>query len=107
MKLTELKPEWVGTGGYGVTETATGKPVPRRDGVGISFNCPCGCGVECFIPMTPALDGLPYDNGGTNHVWNRTGDTFETLTLTPSILRTPPRGCGWHGFITNGEVTKA
>jgi len=31
--------------------------------------------------------------------------TFETLTLTPSILRTPEKGgCGWHGFVTNGEI---
>ena len=37
--------------------------------------------------------------------WQRTGDTFETLTLHPSILRSPQKGgCGWHGWVTNGEV---
>ncbi len=38
--------------------------------------------------------------------WQRTGETFDTLTLTPSIhSRKEKGGCGWHGFITNGEVT--
>lgn len=28
--------------------------------------------------------------------------------LTPSILRLPAKGgCGWHGFIRNGEVVAA
>ena len=47
---------------------------------------------------------FPYDH----HYWERTGDTFETLKLTPSIQRVG--GCGWHGFIGKdipGEVTKA
>jgi hypothetical protein len=52
---------------------------------------------------------VPFANpiGPGPHVnekgWRRTGDTFDTLTLTPSILRIG--GCGWHGFVTNGEVT--
>lgn len=29
-----------------------------------------------------------------------TGSDYSDLTLTPSILL----GCGWHGFITSGEV---
>lgn len=37
--------------------------------------------------------------------WERTGDTFDTLTLKPSIQRVG--GCAWHGFITNGEVIGA
>lgn len=30
------------------------------------------------------------------------GETFETLTLAPSIRLTS--GCEWHGFIRNGET---
>lgn len=72
----------------------------------MTFTCPCGACDEfhdCYIPFTNPLDGgLPYDGHPT---WQRTGDTFETLTLTPSILRNPTKGgCGWHGYITNGEV---
>jgi hypothetical protein len=41
-------------------------------------------------------------------MWTRTGEDFETLTLTPSIHSDPAKGgCGWHGFITNGEVLGA
>ncbi len=37
--------------------------------------------------------------------WTRSGDTFETLTLTPSV-DAASHGVGhWHGFITNGEIT--
>jgi len=42
--------------------------------------------------------------------WRRTGDTFDTLTLTPSIRSycrsvTHPDGpAEWHGYITNGDI---
>jgi hypothetical protein len=55
------------------------------------------------VPFANPIDGGPQLE---RHGWQRTGDTFETLTLTPSILRARARGgCGWHGFITNGAVT--
>jgi len=99
MKLIDLNPRWVGHGGEGVSD-ANHNPVPRRDGIGITFNCPCGCGTRVFIPFTNPLDGgLPSEKSCT---WDRTGDTFETLTLKPSILRMD--GCKWHGFVTNGEI---
>lgn len=103
MKLIDLNPIWVGTGGEGITETKTGKPVPRRERVAIEFDCPCGCGRPVCIPF------LNPDDGGKsvyqNYGWQREGTTFETLTLTPSILRSG--GCGWHGFVTKGEIVNA
>jgi hypothetical protein len=102
MRLVDLNPTWYGAGGEGISN-ADGTPVPERRGVGIIFDCPCGCGELCAIPFANALDGGPqYDQ---RQGWQREGDTFETLTLRPSILRTKPPGCGWHGWITNGEVT--
>jgi hypothetical protein len=58
---------------------------------GIHFDCPEGHqGCSHAIPFTPSLDGGPaaswYTNGA---IWQRTGDTFETLTLSPSIRREP------------------
>jgi hypothetical protein len=48
-------------------------------------------------------DAVAFGRTLNMHVWNRTGDTFETMTLTPSI---DGSGVGhWHGFITNGEVS--
>lgn len=135
MRLTDLDPRFVGAGGEGVL-SRTNKlcsvcngensgecrhchgggfeygPAPRREGVGVIFKCPCGNhdeGHECYVPFANPLDGGPaHDTKGWNGSggWQRTGDTFETLTLTPSIFRrTEHGGCGWHGFVTNGEVT--
>lgn len=51
-----------------------------------------------------ALDGQPHvpDVAPDARWWHRTGDTFETLTLTPSIDASAYGH--WHGFITRGEV---
>lgn len=104
-RLTELNPRWVAAGGEGITNQ-DGSPVPYRHGVGVSFDCPCGCGVKAYIPFTNPLDGGPARED-KEHTWNRTGDTFETLTLAPSIQRSDPDGCRWHGYIENGETRNA
>jgi hypothetical protein len=36
------------------------------------------------------------------HLWTRTGETFETLSLSPSVDASPA-GC-WHGFVQNGGI---
>jgi hypothetical protein len=99
-RLVDLNPRWVGAGGEGIT-LSNGQPAPERHGVAITFDCPCGCDVRAQIEFTIATDGKPW----RDDAWTRTGDTFETLTLRPSIHR-PARygGCGWHGWLTNGEL---
>lgn len=77
-RLVDCNPRWVVTAGDG----------PQR---GVSFECPEGH-AECrhVIPFTPALDGAHSAGWQQNGaVWQRTGDTFETLTLSPSIRREP------------------
>lgn len=54
----------------------------------IIFVCPCGCGDRRCLPVT----------GDKRWIWD---GNKETPTLTPSILYLD--GCGWHGFLTNGE----
>jgi hypothetical protein len=102
VQLIDLHPEFLSAGGEGISDR-DGNPVPERPGVGVLFDCPCGNHDEShqlFVPFkNPIGDGVPYDG---ERGWQRTGETFETLTLTPSILRIG--GCGWHGFITNGEI---
>lgn len=92
----------------------------------VIFDCPEGH-EDCrhVIPFTPALDGSavasPQQNGA---VWQRAGDTVETLTLSPSIRRipryqsreeaisagciaeyvTPTLLCALHIFIRNGRI---
>lgn len=80
MKLTDLNPKIVGDA--------------------LELDCPCGCGRFWVV-----FDTADPDEAGTNHTWTREGDSFETMTLSPSIHRV--RGCPkqWHGWIRNGEVT--
>lgn len=100
VKLTNLNPSFIGIGGEGISDK-DGNPIPRREGVGLVFDCPC-CGAGGYVPFANPLDGGPPVS---NMTWQRTGDTFDTLTLTPSIRRHSGGGCkGWHGFITNGEA---
>jgi hypothetical protein len=103
MKLTDLNPRWVGAGGDGIRDR-NGSPVPYQHGIGLLCDCPCGkCNVPLYVQFKQPLDGGPPPDKSGAPLWDRTGETFENLTLRPSILRKD--GCGWHGFITNGEVT--
>ncbi len=109
--LSQLDAKFVGSGGEGVYDI-NGYPVPRRDGIGLIFKCPCGKHDECdrvFVTFANPLDGGPaLDRGYTADkplpTWQRTGDTIETITLSPSILRTDPDGCQWHGWVRNGNA---
>lgn len=103
MRLVDLDPRFLFAGGDGVSGRA-GQPVPRREGVGVSFACPCGCGTRCAIEFVNPLDGGPPTRTD-NHTWKRTGETFETLTLEPSIQRVG--GCAWHGHIRQGAIVGA
>ena len=112
MKLTELKPEWWAPANSG------------RRGIAVVFDCPC-ChgtpkGVRLCISINPPLDGGapvictgPYLYHADNHgiddnwigcevAWQRTGDTFENLTLVPSVDAS--KSGHWHGFVTGGEI---
>lgn len=118
MKLTDLHPRWVGR--------KYAEWWPEIDGsikVGMVFDCP-----HCFGAAKPqrlavffkpfidphnkvpevawAMPGAPNPNTGEipkTLFWNRDGETFETMTLMPSIDTTGYEG-HWHGFITGGEV---
>lgn len=108
MKLTELHPKWITLNGW-VPEDAFYR--------GVSFLCPrcprnpcptCGhdgthrYAVMFWPPIDPAgwmarmAAALPQE--GHKRV---SGDTFDTLTLEPSIGFDPH----WHGHIVGGEVT--
>jgi len=100
--LVDLNPRWVGAGGEGIYDR-DGNAVPERHGVGIAFDCPCGCGLRGYVDFENPLDGGPPKVIPGHPCWKREGETFETLTLSPSILRKEPRGCGWHGFLRDGH----
>lgn len=122
LKLTDLEPRFV------VYETVDARehtrfarpdsdgvlhPIPFIESQGIEFLCPI-----CFVKNNGALGthlcsvtfagrGATDTQGSHNEEgkavrWNVSGDSFENLTTTPSILLIG--GCGWHGFITNGVM---
>ena len=104
MRLTDLNPRWVCSGGEGVTDTG-GNPVPLRPMIAISFDCPCGdadC-IRACIGFTNPPDGKGPCKSSGEHTWEMSGDSFADLTLTPSIQRVGE--CGWHGHVTAGEIT--
>ena len=113
--LADCNPSWV---------TYDGKEDHAPDA--IKFDCPEGH-EHCYhiIPFTPALDGhtrpVLQRNGAQ---WERTNDSFATLSLTPSIRRIPSHAsreaaiaagcipefitesmlCAFHGFIKSGQI---
>lgn len=121
MRLLDLEPTWCSTGGEGVTRD--GKPVPLREKIGLICNCPkCGADHPLFVPFANPPDGGPPTHPvawtiarknpnlpltteeSPPHDEDELELSFERITLTPSILR---KDCGWHGFITNGQIVGA
>jgi hypothetical protein len=84
MKLIELDPRWIRSG-------------ENRQGMGISFNCP-NADYKIAVWFENPIDGSEPIVGKT--LWMRTGETFEDLTLHPSVDCSPQ----WHGHVTNGEI---
>lgn len=100
MRLVDCDPKWIDFG--------------ERRGVGIRFLLPAGpwrsTGVRLLFanpldggpPLTAteaASTGIRCDNGGNR--WERYGDDFTTLTISPSINF---GSGGWHGNVSNGQV---
>ena len=96
MKLHELNPRWI------VVEKNT-------EEVGITFDCPCCRTQRLGVFFHDIGEEVQDDNFlrahnlDINHIWNRQGKTFATITLSPSI-DVSAKG-HWHGFITNGNIT--
>lgn len=105
MRLTEFEPRW-----FTVAHPADG--VDLR--IGLTFLCPhCRAirlGIQFHPPIDPAglIEKLQISWPKAEKVWLRSGDTFETLTITPSIdvsmSATLEFDGHWHGHITNGEI---
>jgi hypothetical protein len=76
----------------------------------LDFRCPCAptCTERICVPFTPAIDGT--DTPPAWKPWQRSGgNTFELITLSPSIWfhgeDIPGSSCkGWHGFLRAGNL---
>ena len=98
MRLVDLHPEWL------AAHDASGR---RRERSGIEFDCPhcavSGAPERLHVLFTNPIDGDGSPLTGHNRTWARTGDSFETLPLSPSL---DCSGWGhWHGFVRGGAVT--
>jgi len=105
MRLSDLEPRWI-TGKRSDALEAKGK----RGDVGLSFLCPHCREVRLAVPFAPPIDeGILWLWAGWDNqfkgrpIWTRTGETFDTITLTPSI--DVSASGHWHGFIQGGDVT--
>lgn len=111
MRLTDLEPRWFAEVG--------------RQGQGVTFLCPHCRGCRLAVTFKNPTDlGAPHplnkygvlgESLAPNHslderknivppgyLWEREGETFETLTLRPSVDASPAGH--WHGFVTDGGV---
>lgn len=106
--LTELEPEWIHEYNEGTMRYSSA--LTPATAQGLLFLCPV-----CFEKnkgdigthsvLTWFKDrGVPDEARPNPGRWTVSGNDFTDLTLTPSIFLTGG-GCGWHGFITNGQVT--
>lgn len=100
MRLSELDPKWI--------------PAADRRRVGISFQCPVrrtGCSRIRIFFLFAVGGGLGAPNDLAH--WRPVGDSFENLSITPSIhWRDYDKdgkeiGTHWHGHVTNGEIRNA
>lgn len=86
VRLVDADPTWVGRKG--------------RKGLGLHCRCPIHEDCWVYVPFSNPLDG----EAPSGHGWLRSGETFKTLTLSPSIRRQGgDDGCEWHGFIRSGR----
>lgn len=96
MRLLALNPRWA-------TDSYSAPSGGWR--LGVTFECPCCKGTSRATRLAvffanPPDGGVPPSN---RNLWMREGDTFDTLTLTPSIDASASGH--WHGFIKGGQVT--
>ena len=109
MRLTDLDPRWAVDNAIVIGGVV--KHFDNREGMAVGFDCPHCVRREretgdkrvqrLAVWFANPIDGGPPTDDAT-HLWQRTGDTFDTLTLAPSIDASSDGH--WHGHIENGEV---
>lgn len=103
MRLTDLNPSWVVDAVLVLGGTA--RTYEGRHGMVVSFECPCCLGTHratrLAVWFANPIDGEPATDDATT-LWQREGESFETLTLSPSVDASEHGH--WHGFIREGAI---
>lgn len=82
---------------------------------GLHFLCPQCRAQQLVVPFAnPPSGGAPDATLNANGVlWQRTGETIDDITLSPSVDSRHVNGgydgiprteCRWHGWVRNGEA---
>lgn len=100
MRLSELDPRWAIDAD--IVLGGASKHFENRHGMAISFDCPHCRETRLAVWFANPIDGGPPTDDAS-HLWQRSGDDFDSLTLTPSVDASAHGH--WHGFITNGAIT--
>jgi hypothetical protein len=113
MRLRDLEPAFLAynTVVEGAEKRVFHKQVHEfNEAQGIEFLCPC-CyeankgNVGTHLVIVWFKDKVPVDAEPGPGRWTPSGNSFDNLTLAPSIqLR---GGCNWHGFVQNGLTVDA
>jgi len=98
VKLADLNPTFYGAHGRGGINQ-----------LGLGFDCPactaanrldkCEWGGWIAVPFANPMGGEP-PLANEKTLWQRTGDTFADMTLSPSVHAVGH----WHGWVRNGNV---
>lgn len=111
--MTRKEGLWDGTERPGTYDVEEGMHLGGRSCQRLQFVCPNGR--SCAVMVAPEsftvpLGLTPSGKERKLHVWQGPGDPNRP-TLSPSVdCRSrdedgnPASGCGWHGFIQNGEM---
>ena len=100
MNLADLNPRWCVDAD--IVIGGVSRHYEGRKGMGITFDCPHCRTTRLAVWFANPIDGgVPTDDA--TRLWQRTGATFDGLTLSPSIDASAHGH--WHGFIKNGDVT--
>ena len=119
MKLSDLEPRWAQNVmmNYHGTGQSNFPPVGFRNG--LTFLCPHCVALgnreqRLGVTFTPSLGPMDWLTPGQpitdpkDNVWTRDGgDSFDSLSLSPSIDTSQGRidfAGHWHGYIKNGEI---
>lgn len=107
-RLTELEPQFLKR----IDDNNFREVSSIVDADGIMFICPLcfenngkkRTGVHSVLCWNPSV---PQTTEPVPGRWNLLGTGYQDLTLQAgsSSIHLTGEGCGWHGFIKNGEVT--
>lgn len=102
MKLVDLSPRWISFDGNAKAALIFLCPCCRKIWLTCTFQpIKMSTQMELYRPEGEASGGQAVPSR-QDFAWARQGDSFHTLTVTPSIDASASGH--WHGWIANGET---